>query len=141
MRAAVTCPGAWLAPLRHWGVGLDDVFGCANVFSFYFCRKHEAQLRSVRAALLKNRAERPFVLAVPNKRARLLDERGSDPTAALRAPSSEIFVQTVWPGAVTTRFQLFSPALILQSVRVHWLLLAENNPGQLGLAEGRQLFI
>lgn len=36
----------------------------------------------------------------------------------------------------------FSLAFMSWLVRVYYyLLLAENNPGQLGLAEGRQLFI
>lgn len=47
MHAGVMCPGAWLALLRRRRVELDDVFGCANIFTFYFCLKHEAQLKSV----------------------------------------------------------------------------------------------
>lgn len=47
MHAGVVCPGARLALLRRWRVELDDVFGCANVLTFYFHLKHEARLKSV----------------------------------------------------------------------------------------------
>lgn len=53
----VCCVPVLSLPRSGCTVELRDVFGCVNVFTLYFGRKHEERRKSVRAALLKNRVK------------------------------------------------------------------------------------